>query len=375
MNTEKPVLAFYCSSTSWGGLEMNFATHSSWLCEMGYAIHVFIVKGSPLSDFSWSSEISIHYIKRNKKYYDWPQASKISKKLKSINASVLWLTDTRDLSLAASIKKIFYPKVKLVYRQAMRLGVDKKDLPHTLRFSAIDKWISTLNYMAKEVLEKTKVIPNKMSVIPLGLDLNRFDNNHTLREESRQNYQFNDGHMVLGVLGRIDPLKGQLFVLQCFENLRKKHEHLRLLIVGEPTKNEGEDYLEKVNEFIESRGLSDVVVMAPFLKEKEKFYAATDIVVVSSKSETFGMVTIEAMACAKAIIGTDSAGTTEILGNGEFGVLYEPEDHSSFEDQFENLIEENERLKFGKKAIEEAGRNYSKEAWKSKTSDLIQSLQ
>ncbi len=41
-------IAFYCSSVSWGGLEMNFVRYAEWIANEGYTVHVFCVADSPI---------------------------------------------------------------------------------------------------------------------------------------------------------------------------------------------------------------------------------------------------------------------------------------------------------------------------------------
>src|SRR5690606_35858245 len=77
--------------------------------------------------------------------------------------------------------------------------------------------------------------------------------------------------------------------------------------------------LQKIKEF----NLENRVFIRPFRKEIVVFYKAIDAFVMASKAETFGMVTIEALASGIPVIGSNAGGTPEILNHGEFGVLFE----------------------------------------------------
>ena len=162
--------------------------------------------------------------------------------------------------------------------------------------------------------------------------------------------------------------------MENFPSILKDFPNAHLLIVGEPTKNESTGYLEKIRNFMAENQLGNRVSLHDYISNTEMFYQACDLVVVPSNAETFGMVTIEAMASGKAIIGTNTAGTPEILGSGEFGLLYTPDDSSDFIAQIKKMKDDSLRLEFGKKARQRAFKRYSKESWMKSVDDLIQSL-
>ena len=150
---------------------MNFVRHANWVSEMNYNVFAMFVEGSPLDQSEWSDKVARCHILRNKKYFDLSKARVISGYLKENKISRVWITDNRDLDLFAWIKTIWCPHLKIVYRQAMRLGVAKKDLIHTWRFNKLSSWVTTLPYMTSEVLEKTKVNKNRITEIPLAREL------------------------------------------------------------------------------------------------------------------------------------------------------------------------------------------------------------
>lgn len=85
---------------------------------------------------------------------------------------------------------------------------------------------------------------------------------------------------------------------------------------------------------------------------------------MATQAETFGAVTIEAMASEIPVLGTNSGGTPEILENGKLGFLYEPNNQKSFLQVFEEFNNNNElvaqkvglarqaaKLKYDEKAV------------------------
>jgi len=151
--------------------------------------------------------------------------------------------------------------------------------------------------------------------------------------------------------------------LESVNSLIKNGLDIQLLIVGESTLNEEIDYEKLIQDKIQEAQIENQVFLRPFTDQTENFYKAIDVFVMASEGETFGMVTIEAMAAGCAIVGTNSAGTPEILGNGEYGLLYEYNNETEFCNQVKKLAEDKELLKsLGEKARTKAIETYSKES-------------
>jgi glycosyltransferase involved in cell wall biosynthesis len=109
-------------------------------------------------------------------------------------------------------------------------------------------------------------------------------------------------------------------------------------MMGEKTAGEAEDYFHQIQQFIEANGLYEKVFILPFREDVETFYAAIDVFVMASLNETFGMVTIEALASGKTIVGSNTGGTPEILGEGEYGVLFESGNHSDLYEKLKKTV-------------------------------------
>ncbi|MCI0473611.1 MAG: glycosyltransferase family 4 protein, partial [Ignavibacteria bacterium] len=74
----------------------------------------------------------------------------------------------------------------------------------------------------------------------------------------------------------------------------------------------------------------------------ETAYSAIDCFVLTTPTETYGMVTLEAMASRVPVIGSDSGGTVEILDNGKCGLLYKFLSVDDLADRMENMYYDNE---------------------------------
>ncbi len=201
----------------------------------------------------------------------------------------------------------------------MQLGIRKKSVFHTFRFRYIDVWSCPLDWLKIQVEEQTS-FKNQLVVIPSGVDLGRFKNAPS-REEARASLNLLTDAKLFGMVGRFDPKKGQLLLMQAMKHC--KNTNFYVLFMGETTHNEGSDYLHEVQRFITENGLENRVEFRPYSSEIAHFYKSIDWMVMASDAETVGMVTIEALACGTPVLGSNAGGTPEILKEGLGGLLFE----------------------------------------------------
>ena len=320
-----PKIGFYCSSISWGGLEMNSIRYAQALQQENFEIQVYGVDGSSFFKSAAESGLPIQAITRNKKYFDFKHARSLAKIFQKDGIEIVHFRDNRDLDFLGWVKFFTSGKIKLVYHQAMQLGVSKKDFLHSFRFNRIDAWVSTLEYMKNQVLSHSSFPEKKLYVIPLGTNIDS-TSIHS-KDEARKNLNLSFNKFLVGVVGRLDEKKGQLEVIQALSLLKETEQNIHVVFIGDKTKNEADEYVLKLNEAIELNHLQDKISFLPHQSNMQKLYGAFDLVIVPSWEETFGTVTIEAMASGVPVIGSNTAGTAEILGNETF--LFQPKNPES----------------------------------------------
>ena len=323
-----PKIGFYCSSISWGGLEMNSVRYAQALQQENFEIQLYGVEGTSFFQSATELGLPIQAVPRNKKYFDFMHARSLAKIFQKDGIEIVHFRDNRDLDFLGWVKFFSSEKIKLVYHQAMQLGVPKKDIIHTFRFNRIDAWVSTLNYMKKQVLSHTKFPEKKLHVIPLGTSIDS-TSIHS-KEEARKLLNLHSDKFLVGVVGRLDEKKGQLEVIQALSMLKENEKDIHVVFIGDKTKNEADEYVQKLQHAIEFNHLQEKTTFLPHQSDMQLLYGAFDLVIVPSWEETFGTVTIEAMASGVPVIGSNTAGTSEILENEIF--LFHaknPEDLSS----------------------------------------------
>lgn len=181
----------------------------------------------------------------------------------------------------------------------------------------------------------------KVVRVPNGADLSRFDKARSIRES----LPIAADDVVLGLVGTITERKGLDRVLVVFPELVRRIPNLRLLIIGETSgSKEDEDYLAALPHLDHPS-----VHLLGMRRDVADLMKSIDVLLVPSRHEGMGQVTVEAMAAGKPVIGARAGGIPEVVEDGETGLLFDGDNPT----QLLNCIE---RLATSKELRESMGR-------------------
>jgi 1,2-diacylglycerol 3-alpha-glucosyltransferase len=196
-------------------------------------------------------------------------------------------------------------------------------------------------------------IKTPAEVVATGLDDSSFAN--VDGEHFRMSHDIPLTQPMLLFVGRVAHEKNIGFLLEMHVELIKNHPDAILVITGEGPAE------ESIKQSIEKLGISNKVRMIGYLDRGHELiacYKAADIFVFASKSETQGLVLLEAMAQGTAVVAIAELGTKSILIEGE-GVLIAKDDINDFADKVSVLLSDAPK----RQMIGEKGRQYAKEKW------------
>ena len=227
---------------------------------------------------------------------------------------------------------LFSPKSKLIVhyhsdivRQKFLKTLVKPFILHTLK-RAQKIIVSNPNLIkSSSCLRKFQ---EKCSVIPFGVDLEKFKK---YDREKVENLKMKYGDFVLFV-GRLNYYKGVNYLIEAIENVE-----VNLVIIGEGKER------QKLKKQVEQLNLKHKVF---FLSPKPRkslinFYKACKIFVLPSifKSEAFGIVLIEAMACGKPVVSTElGTGTSWVNVDGKTGFVVQPRDSKALAHAIKKIL-------------------------------------
>jgi D-inositol-3-phosphate glycosyltransferase len=164
---------------------------------------------------------------------------------------------------------------------------------------------------------------------------------------------------VLLFVGRIQPLKGLDVAVAALGAMRS--QTATLVAVGGPSGAEGDAELARIQAMIGDLGLdARVRLVAPQPHHMlSTYYRAADVCVVPSRSESFGLVAAEAMACGTPVVATAVGGLTTLVDDGVTGLLMPNRDPNAWAAALDGLIEHPLRLAAMSAAAAERGRGYT----------------
>jgi D-inositol-3-phosphate glycosyltransferase len=164
---------------------------------------------------------------------------------------------------------------------------------------------------------------------------------------------------VLLFVGRIQPLKGLDVAVQALAQLQAKNA--QLIVVGGASGSEGNEEMLKVMQLARGLGVhNNIRFVEPQAHHMlSTYYRAADVVVVPSRSESFGLVALEAAACGIPVVASAVGGLLTIIDNGETGYLVPRRDPALFAEHIDELLAHpTMALAMGAKAAEKA-RDYT----------------
>lgn len=162
----------------------------------------------------------------------------------------------------------------------------------------------------KHLVEDLKFKSKKVYIVYNGIDNDEFPATGNKNETPR----FNEGHIFIGILGRISEEKGHFLAAHALKLLSAKYKSVYLMISGRGK-------LEyQLRLFIKAIEIEDRVRFVEL--EGSDFYDAIDILIVPSQKEGFGYTVIEAFAREVPVIGFNVGGIAELIRDRENGLLF-----------------------------------------------------
>ena len=330
-------IALLNNSESWGGLEINTVYLAKWLHQAGNEVGFICIKNSKASQLAESNQIPIISSSKRLSKTAIISAYKLAQNLKEKGYKYLVVAHSQDIYLASYLK-FFVPSLKILHWQQMYVGVNKKDFLHRFFYKYLDVWISPLPYLKVNTIQNTPIPEEKIHIIPLCIETEKFVVPKD-KLKIREQLSLPLNKKIVGIIGRIDDGKGQEFLIEALAQVRAKGYDIDALVMGDETKGKENTYLPYLKELARKFEIEDFVHFRGHWQAVEQAYAALDFFVVASLEETYGMVTIEAMASRLPVIGVATFGTKDLIINERTGLYCQPQDAISIADALLRFLE------------------------------------
>jgi glycosyltransferase involved in cell wall biosynthesis len=192
--------------------------------------------------------------------------------------------------------------------------------------------VAISNAVGDWLVSDMNIPPGKVKVIHYGIEAQLFSRP---AQDLRGQWGYPKDVPIIGTIARLEPGKGLEYLIKAFPLILGKFPSAVTLVAG--TDHMG--YSKKLRALIESMGLEGKVRLLGFQDDVVSFLHAIDIFAFPSLSEGFGQVLIEAMAAGRAVVANRIGPLTEIVIEGETGLLVEPRDPKVLAEAICRLLE------------------------------------
>jgi glycosyltransferase involved in cell wall biosynthesis len=322
-------IAFLTRSLNYGGAERQLVALAKGLEERGHFVTVAVFyAGGPLEKELRDAMIDVRVLDKRGRWdavdFLWRLIKFLRLQKPDVVHSYLCVPN-----ILAAILSLLFPRVRIAWGvRASDVELDKYD------------WLARLTYRAECLLSRVADLiivnsyagldyaaahgfpKNKMVVVHNGIDTDRFNPDHEMRRRVRSEWGVGDDETLIGMVGRLDPMKDHVNFLLAAALLAKGRDGLRFVCVGIGP----DDYQKKLIELSEELRLTGAVIWAGARADMPAVYNAMDVVVSSSRSEGFPNVIGEAMSCGVSCVVTDVGDSARIVGDvGEVAPSKDPE--------------------------------------------------
>lgn len=205
-------------------------------------------------------------------------------------------------ALYASVYCFFHRKVKYIWSNHLVPIPSSFLYRMTTRYGkfAVAEGIEGRNFLK----EKIRIPEAKIKIVNLGSDLERFKKTSIEQQKIlKKKLGIEENEKVILLYGRLEPVKGHTFLMEALSGLSlERKKELRVIFPGE-----NEKYKQEINTIANQLGIEKMLIYPGYIKGQE-YLSISDLMVLPSKQEGFGIANVEAFAMGVPVIRTKTAG-------------------------------------------------------------------
>lgn len=191
----------------------------------------------------------------------------------------------------------------------------------------VDKILANTSNTAQKMLRRRIISREKIKLVPFGIDTTIFKPGD--KQIARKNLRLPPKDLIVTIVGRLDPIKDHQTFLEAAIIIRKAIPQTTFFIAGSSLgdfSGKKSSYNSQIKNFLKDRPtLAKKVVFGGFIDPPTAVYAATDILVSTSISESFGLSLAEAAASGLPVVATNKGGQSLIVKDNKTGFLVPPQ--------------------------------------------------
>ena len=324
------------AAAGWGGQEIRVLQETRLLLERGHRVSLVCQVDSPLEERARSiSNSRFHLIPISMKsaLSLWVFLT-LYRYVSKNNLDVIHTHSSVDSWLGGVVGKL--SGVPVIRTRHVSLPVNDF-FPNHLLYSYIPQRILTSGNMIADIVKQVRCVDsNKVVSIPAGVDLRRFDSEIS-GEKIREELKVDSNQILVGKIGVVRGWKGHNYFLEAIPLILKKIPYAKFVIVGD-----GSGFKE-IKSKVKLAGIDNKVDLLGHREDVPEIMAALDVQVLASfAGEGTPQVIPQAFAMKTPVVATKIASIPDLLGQGERGILIEPENALSLAEGVLKIIRNSE---------------------------------
>jgi glycosyltransferase involved in cell wall biosynthesis len=229
--------------------------------------------------------------------------------------------------------------------------------------------VFAISEFVKGQLLAAGVPAEKIVVRYLGVDADRFVPNRQAREEWAKRFSIRCDEVILSTVSYLRPFKNPQVLVETCKELDERNVAARLFVAGDG------DMLPDLKVLARRLAVEERIHWLGNVSDPRSLLQASDIFVLASVGEAFGLVVAEAMACGVPVVGSRSGSLVEVVEDGRTGLLATPLDAVGFAEAIQLLSRDvPRRREMGARAIDRVRKHFTVEAAVAKTMDTYELL-
>jgi D-inositol-3-phosphate glycosyltransferase len=201
-----------------------------------------------------------------------------------------------------------------------------------------DAIVASSTVEAGQLVDLYGAEPDRVEVVAPGVDHAFFSPGR--RDQARRAAGLPAEVPIVLFVGRVQPLKGLTVAVQAVARAHGDAARAHLVVIGGPSGPQGEAEMARVSQAVQRHGLSARVhFVDPQRHERlSTYYRAADVCLVPSRSESFGLVALEAAACGVPVVASAVGGLTTLVEDGRTGYLVAADDVGGFAEHLSKVV-------------------------------------
>jgi glycosyltransferase involved in cell wall biosynthesis len=329
--------AFFIPTYSYGGLEIQTIKRAIDAKNRNNTVLVICSKNSRVEKFAQENDLTIENIKLGWDYIDIFSTFRLLKIFKKYQVDICVVGSAKLLIYAILAKSFSTRNISVIFYQQMQSDIKKRDLFHDFIYKRLDGAIVLTELMKDQLSKNTVLTEEKIAVIPYGVEYEKYLKINHDKKLCRNKFNLPENDFIIGNVARIDRHKDQLTAIRAY--FKANIPNSSLVLAGS---NENSDYYNTLLQEIKDHPLHVKIRFIPFTNDIPELMNCFDIFAMTSTSETFGLVFIEAMAASLPAIGVNSGGVPEIITNGINGFLIEQYEYQKLAEYLKLLYDDKE---------------------------------